>query len=105
MTDPVVPVPVEPVPPTQVRHPWRATVRTLFAAVVMLAAIAPAIYTAATTNDPQKATGWAALGLAIAGGITRVMALPAVDAFLRRFVPFLAARPETQLERQARRAR
>lgn len=80
-------------PPTQVKRPWRAVARTLFQAVVMLAVIAPAIYTAATKRDPAAATGFAATGLMIAGAITRVMALPGVEAFLRRFLPFLAASP------------
>lgn len=32
--------------------------------------------------------------LAVAAGITRVMALPQVERFLARFVPWLAAEPE-----------
>lgn len=77
--------------PTQVKRPWRSTVRTAFQAVVAGAAMADPIYSAATHHDPAAATGYAALGLAIAAGVTRVMALPAVETFLRRFVPFLAA--------------
>lgn len=76
---------------TQTKHPWRATARTIFAAVVSLAAMAPAIYAAITSGSPEAATGWGAIALAIAGAITRLMALPAVEEFLRRFVPWLAA--------------
>lgn len=79
--------------PTQVRRPWRAVARTVLQALVGLAALAPAIYTAATQHDPAQAAGWAATGLALAGALTRVMALPGVEAFLERFVPFLAAQP------------
>lgn len=75
---------------TQTRHPWRATVRTVFAALVALAAMASPIYSAATGGNPEAATGWAAAMLAIAAAVTRVMALPQVDAWLHRFVPWLA---------------
>jgi hypothetical protein len=59
--------------------------------VLAVAAFAPAVYTAITQGDPAAATGWAAGGLAFAGAITRVMALPAVEGFLRVYVPWLAA--------------
>lgn len=78
-------------PTTQSAHPWRATVRTVFAAVVALAAGAPLLYTAIFNDDPATATGGLAVVLAVAGAITRVMALPFVEDFLRRFVPWLAA--------------
>ena len=78
------------VPATQVRKPWRATVRTIFQAVVSAAAVAEPVYEAATHQDAAAAGGYAALGLAIAAGITRVMTLPAVNQFLARFLPFLA---------------
>lgn len=80
--------------PTQVRRPWRSTVRTVFQAVVAGAAVAPSVYEAAAHHNADAATGWAAGGLAIAAAITRVMALPAVESFLQRFVPFLAAQPK-----------
>lgn len=78
---------------TQSAHPWRATARTLFALIVGVAAMAPAIYTAVTGDDPAAASGWAATALAISGAVTRVMALEAVEAFLQAYVPWLAARP------------
>src|SRR5438045_7488248 len=37
------PAPSTPATPTQVRHPWRATLRTLLAAGLALASLAPAI--------------------------------------------------------------
>lgn len=75
---------------TQSVHPWRATVRTVFAALVALAAMAGPAYTAATNQSPEAATGWAALGLAIAGAVTRVLALPQVDEWLHKFAPWLS---------------
>lgn len=75
---------------TQTQHPWRTTLRTITQALLALAVAAPLIYQAATGHDPAAATGAAAMGLAVAGAISRVMALPAVEAFLRSYVPWLA---------------
>ena len=69
---------------TQTKHPWRATVRTALAVGLPLFAGAPLIYQAATLHDPAAATGVAGAVLAVAGGITRVMALPVVNTFLTR---------------------
>lgn len=77
-------------PPTQVRRPWRATVRTLFQLAVALAAILPALVDASGLDDTVPLLAGA---LAIAAAITRVMALPSVEAFLAQFLPFLAAAP------------
>ena len=76
--------------PTQVKRPWRAVVRTCFQAAVGAASMAPMVYEAATHHDAAQATGFAATGLAISAGLTRVMAVPAVNVFLARFLPFLA---------------
>jgi hypothetical protein len=72
---------------TQTRYPWRATIRTAFAFLIGLAA-AWALIIQAAGIDPGLE--WASTSLAIAAGITRVMALPAVDDLIRRFAPFLA---------------
>lgn len=80
--------------PTQVRRPWRAVVRTAFQALVAIAPMAPVIYQAATNHNPAAATGAAGGVLVIAGGITRVMALPGVNAFIERYLPFLAPEPK-----------
>lgn len=76
-------------PPTQTAYPWRATVRTVFAALVALASIVPYIVTAAGLD------GWAYAGqvVIVAGAITRVMALPGVNDWISRFVPWLAPEP------------
>lgn len=81
-------------PPTQVKRPERAAFRTAFQALIAFSVMAPFIYQAATNHSPETATGAAAVGLGIASGIARVMALPAVEQFLRHFVPWLAASPQ-----------
>lgn len=95
--DPVEPtVEVPTGPATQVKHPWRSTVRTVLWGLVAFAAMSPLIYEAATHQDPGAAVGWVATALAILAGIQRVMTLPVMDAFLRQYVPWLAAIPKTE---------
>lgn len=77
-------------PATQVRRPWRSTVRTLVQLALGLAPMLPLLVDAAGVDDTLPAVAGA---LAISGGITRVMALPQVEVFLQRFVPWLAASP------------
>lgn len=78
---------------TQVEHPWRTVTRTIFQVVVMIAAATPLILQAVYESNPETLGGAAAVALAVAGGVTRVMALPVVNDFLTRFVPWLAAAP------------
>lgn len=78
---------------TQVRRPWRATVRTVFQALVAFSAMWALIV---ETLNLDPGLQWVAASLAVTGGVTRVMTLPAVEAFLERFVPFLAAQPKLQ---------
>lgn len=75
--------------PTQVRRPWRATARTAVQALVAVAVLFPLLVETAGL-DPQ-AFPWLAVPVAVAAGFARVMALPQVDEFLRRFLPFLSA--------------
>lgn len=70
---------------TQVQHPWKATVRTVFQFLVALAALAPFV---AGALPPVAAVGTFLAGAAV---VTRVMAMPQVNEFLLRFVPWLAA--------------
>lgn len=72
---------------TQTVFPWRTTIRSVFQFVVGLAASWALIVQAAGVNPGVE---WVAGSVAIAAGITRVMALPAVDDLIRRFLPFLA---------------
>lgn len=76
--------------PTQVQRPWRATARTVFAVVIALATMLPLLVQASGLDEAWRPVAGA---LAIAGAITRVMALPVVDDFLARFLPWLAAAP------------
>jgi len=83
---------------TIVSRPTRRTIRSTFQGAVAFAGIAPLIYQAATNHSPEAATGAAAAGIAICGAVTRVMALPAVEGFLQRYVPILAANPKPPAE-------
>ena len=75
---------------TQSRHPWKAVVRTLFAALVGIAAMAGPVYEAITQGSAAQATGWTAVALGICGAVTRVLALPVVDIWLTQFIPWLS---------------
>ena len=81
-----------PVPPTQVRRPWRSTARTVFQAVVGFAAMWGLVVGALEVDGTLP---WVTASLAVTGAITRVMALPAVEKWLASFVPFLAAEPKS----------
>lgn len=68
--------------PTQVQHPWRASVRTAIQTAIALAALLPLIVAASGIPETSAAVAGA---LAVAAGVTRVMALPQVDALLSRW--------------------
>lgn len=78
--------------PTQTRHPWRATVRTTVALVVSAATVLPYVVAGLHVDAPAVS---AILGqaVAVAAGITRVLALPQVELFLRQWAPWLSAEP------------
>ena len=76
---------------SQVRRPWRATIRTALAALVALAALTPALVNAAGLDETAPVVAGI---LAATAAITRVMALPGVEQFLARFAPWLAADPD-----------
>ena len=73
---------------TQSEYPWHAVVRTVFQAVVGFAAMWALMVEAMGLDETLP---WVAASLAVTGAITRVMAIPAVNQWLARFVPFLAA--------------
>ena len=81
---------------TQGRHPWKATVRTIFQAVIGFVVMIPQIIEAANINE---ATPWVATALAISGAVSRIMALDVVEEWLSRFLPWLAADPDVSLWR------
>jgi hypothetical protein len=91
----VAAVAVAAAPATQVRRPWRSTVRTAFQVLAGLLPMLPVIVGASGLDQSAPAVAGA---LAISAAITRVMALPAVEAFLQRFIPWLAAAPRTPLD-------
>lgn len=76
--------------PTQVAHPWRATLRTMTAVLISAMAIyllaIPIILDGLKDYLPEGAQGWlmgsVAFVTALSGVITRVMALPAVNEAL-----------------------
>jgi hypothetical protein len=59
------------------------------AAAVALLPILPAL----GTQLGLDRYAWYAGALAVAAGVTRVLAMPAVERWLGRFVPWLAAQP------------
>ncbi|URM86992.1 hypothetical protein SEA_BASILISK_24 [Arthrobacter phage Basilisk] len=83
--------------PSQVANPWRATFRTVWAVAVpafgLVLFAGPAVLGILAQElgavVPESVTAWllAAAGIlsALAGAVTRVMALPAVNAWLSRF--------------------
>lgn len=79
--------------PTQTQYPWRATARTVFQALVALAVVLPVAVNAAGIN-PDK-WPWVAGVLLVAGAVTRVMAVPMVNDWIARFLPFLAPEPKS----------
>lgn len=78
---------------TQVRNPWRTTVRTAFQATTGLAALVPFVLEAIAQGDPATLGPGAVVALSVSGAVTRVMALPQVEQFLATFLPWLAADP------------
>lgn len=71
---------------TQEQHPWRASARTAFQFIVGLAVVLPLVL-----DEVAPAAPWAAAVVAVATGITRVMAIPQVEVFLEDYFPWLAA--------------
>lgn len=77
--------------PTQSKHPWRATARTVAAGALGLLTLLPYILAGAHLDG----TVLGAQALAVTGLVTRILAMPAVNAWLTEFVPWLAATPRT----------
>jgi hypothetical protein len=76
--------------PTQLQHPRRAALRTAFAVLVAGASLLPEVLTSAHLAGGLVG----AQVLAVTTGVTRVLALPSVEAFLARFAPWLTAAPK-----------
>jgi hypothetical protein len=75
--------------PTQSRHPWRATVRTVFAAGVALLTLLPTIAVVGHVDT----VAWVTQVLVVTGAITRILAIPGMNAWLKEYLPGLSAVP------------
>lgn len=75
---------------TQARYPWRATIRTILAAVVALLPILPELIDVLGLS----AYAWAAGFITAVGLVTRVLALPSVIRWLQTYLPALAPAPK-----------
>jgi hypothetical protein len=80
---------------TQTKHPWRATLRTVFAALVAFAGMWALVVNELGLNTDWQ---WVSISLAVTGGLTRLMALPTVEEFFKRFLPILSAEPKAEPE-------
>ena len=87
--------------PSQVRRPWRTTVRTVMVATVGLIPLLPDI---ARELDIATIPAVASV-LAIIAAITRIVAIPEVDAWLDEWFPWLSADPLTPDEKDEYRGR
>jgi len=81
---------------TQSRNPWAAVRRTLAAAAAALVVLAP------VAPDIARALGvegvaWVGSALVVLAGVTRVLAIPQVEQWLRAHWPFLAAAPPPKI--------
>lgn len=76
-------------PPTQVIRPWRAALRTALAGAIGFIPAGIAIARELDLDTIPFFAGAITLGITV----TRVLSLPSVELFLRRFAPWLAAQP------------
>lgn len=72
---------------TQARQPWRAVARTTFAACIGLLPVLPLIAAAIHVETVPAV----ASVLAATAAVTRVLAIPEMEQWLRRWAPWLAA--------------
>lgn len=77
-------------PSTQSKHPTRAVIRTVLAATVALLPILPTLVEKLGVGTVP----WVAGILAVAGAITRILAMPDVENWLHEYVPWLSAQPQ-----------
>ncbi|AZQ77680.1 hypothetical protein EJ997_10330 [Flaviflexus ciconiae] len=90
----------QPGQPTQVAHPWRAVLRTFVAAVVgaaitWLAGVGIDLETLEPAITESITYGLFTL---VTGVVTGVLAHPAVNEWVERFLPFLATGVHTEKE-------
>ena len=70
--------------PTQVRFPWRATVRTTIQTLPAVAVAVPGVVAAIEQDHPGLLGVVGVVAVTASGIVTRVMALPAVNDLLTR---------------------
>lgn len=75
--------------PSQVRRPWRTTVRTVMAAAGGLLPLLPEISRAAGIDTIPVVVSI----LTVTAALTRIFAIPEVDAWMDRYFPYLSADP------------
>jgi hypothetical protein len=78
---PVSTGPISPTNTTQARHPWRATLRT---AVATILSLAPVVAALEDQLHLSKTWPWFAAVVAGAAFVTRVLADPTVERWLRK---------------------
>lgn len=77
---------------TQQRYPWRAVARTVLAVLIGVGLVVPVAVTVILDQFdvylPAGAKAWlvaaSAFTVALSGAVTRIIAIPAVDAWLKR---------------------
>ena len=77
---------------TQQRYPWRAVARTALAVLIGVGLVVPLAVTIILEQFdvylPPAAQAWlvgaSAFTVAVSGAVTRIIAIPAVDAWLKR---------------------
>lgn len=77
---------------TQAERPWQATIRTGVQLAVAIATVIPLV-AGGVYADLDAAPVVVGQVLAVATTVTRVMAVPGVETFLRTWAPWLAADP------------
>lgn len=77
---------------TQQQHPWRAVARTVLAVLIGVGLVVPLVVTIVLEQFdvylPPAAKAWllgaSAFTVALSGAVTRIIAIPRVDAWLKR---------------------
>ena len=77
----------EPPPPSQVRYPWRAVLRTVATAILALLPLLPQIADAADIDEIPAVAQFLAMTIVV----QRVLSLPGVELWLKEYVPWRAA--------------
>lgn len=92
---------------SQQMYPWRAVARTVLAVLIGVGLVVPVAVTvildAFNVYLPDGAKAWlvgaSAFTVALSGAITRIIAIPAVDAWLKRIG--LSSSPHADAQRTA----